>query len=102
VPRPEVATLLLRPGTPQLADPAVRAAVAAAIDRPALIQAGTGSGPSAQLVANALVTPPSAPGYAATMPPTGSPAAPNPAAVTQALTQAGYAKPAGTWVKDGK
>jgi ABC-type transport system substrate-binding protein len=102
VPRPEVATLLLRPGTPQLADPAVRAAVAAAIDRPALIQAGTGGGPSAQLVANALVTAPSLPGYAATMPPAGPPGAPNPAAVTQALTQAGYTKPAGTWVKDGK
>ncbi|HEY0804159.1 MAG TPA: ABC transporter substrate-binding protein, partial [Pseudonocardiaceae bacterium] len=40
VPRGELATVLLRPGSAQLADQATRTAVAAAIDRPALIASG--------------------------------------------------------------
>ena len=93
VPQPELATVLLRPASTDLANPVVRAAVLAALDRNALISAGTGDGPAATPPANDLVLAPSMSGYTATMPATGQAGAPNPTAVVQLLTQAGYLKP---------
>lgn len=101
VPRAELAAVLLRPGTAQLADPVVRAAIAAVIDRNALIATGTGGGPSAQLPADAIVTLPSSPGYTPTLPPGAAPAAPDLAAASHLLTQAGYQNVAGLWSRDG-
>ncbi|WP_234995876.1 ABC transporter family substrate-binding protein [Streptoalloteichus hindustanus] len=102
VPRATVAQVLLRPSSPRLADAKVRAAVAAALDRPALIAAGTGGGPGADLVANAQVLPPSAPAYAATAPAAGVPVRPDPEAVRRLLTEAGYTRTAGTWIRDNQ
>jgi len=93
VAQPELATVLLRPSSTELANPVVRAAVLAALDRNALIAAGTGGGPAAQ-PANDLVLAPSMAGYTATMPATGQAGTPNPTVVSQLLTQAGYTKPA--------
>ncbi|HEX3780498.1 MAG TPA: ABC transporter family substrate-binding protein [Pseudonocardiaceae bacterium] len=93
VAQPQLATVLLRPSSTELANPVVRAAVLAALNRAALISAGTGGGPAAQQVADDLVLAPSMAGYAATMPTTGQAGAPNPTAVNQLLTQAGYTKP---------
>ncbi|GGM43072.1 peptide ABC transporter substrate-binding protein [Longimycelium tulufanense] len=101
VPRPTVVQLLLRPSSSRLADPKVRSAVAAALDRPALIAAGTGNGPSAKLVADAQVLAPSQPGYQPTAP-AGAPAKPNPKATEQLLTEAGYTRDAAGWTKDGQ
>jgi ABC-type transport system substrate-binding protein len=101
VARPEVATVLLRPTSPQLSDQYVRGAVAAAVNRAALIATGTGGGPSSKLVANALVTAPSATGYAATMPANAPGATPQPAAVSSLLAQAGYEQSAGAWTRNG-
>ncbi|MFB9432355.1 ABC transporter family substrate-binding protein [Streptoalloteichus tenebrarius] len=102
VPRATVVQVLLRPSSPRLADPKVRAAVAAALDRPALIAAGTGGGPGADLVADAQVLPPSRPGYTATAPGSGAPTRPDPEAVQRLLTEAGYTKTAGTWIRDNQ
>lgn len=93
VPQSQLATVILRPNSTELANPVVRSAVMAALDRNALISAGTGDGPASQSVANDLVLAPSMPGYAATMPATGQAGTPNPTAVGQLLTQAGYVKP---------
>lgn len=101
VPRPELASVLLRPGSPQLGDQSVRQAVAAAVDRAALIATGTGGGPSAGLTANSLVTAPSQPGYVATMPGNAPGAVPNPAAVPGLLAQAGYVHTPGGWTRAG-
>lgn len=101
VPRAELATVLLRPGSPQLADQATRAAVAAAINRSALIVTGTGNGPSANLTANALVTAPTGTGYTATMPAGAPGATPTPAQVPGLLAQAGYVSSGGVWTRDG-
>jgi ABC-type transport system substrate-binding protein len=102
VPRAELATVLLRPGSPQLADQATRAAVAAAIDRPALIATGTGDGPSTALTANSLVTAPTQAGYVASMP-AGAPGAnPAPAQVPALLAQAGYVSSGGQWTRAGR
>lgn len=101
VARPEVATVLLRPGSPQLSDQSVREAVAAAVNRAALVATGTGGGPSAKLVANALVTAPSANGYVATMPAGAPGATPQPTRVPSLLAQAGYEQTAGTWTRNG-
>jgi ABC-type transport system substrate-binding protein len=101
VPRPETAVVLLRPGAPQLADLSVRDAVAAAVDRSALIAAGTGAGPSAKLTANSLVMAPSQSGYSATMP-SGAPGAkPDLTNVPSLLAQAGYTKTGSTWTRAG-
>ncbi|MCP2165634.1 ABC-type transport system, substrate-binding protein [Goodfellowiella coeruleoviolacea] len=99
VPRPEVAQLLLRPASPRLADVRVRAAVAAALDRDALIAVGTGSGPSAQLRADAQVLLPSRPGYAATLPAGAPPAAPDPARTEQLLGESGFTRQDDTWTR---
>ena len=93
VPQPQLATVILRPNSTELANPVVRAAVLAALDRTALISAGTGDGPAASPPANDLVLAPSMPGYTATMPATGQAGTPNPTTVSQLLTQAGYVKP---------
>ncbi|SDJ32641.1 ABC-type transport system, substrate-binding protein [Actinokineospora alba] len=93
VPRPSVATVLLRPVSPAMADVRVRSAIAAIIDRGALVKAGTGGGPQSALTANAQVLAPGAAGYAATGPNTG----PDPALAERLLTEAGYLKTAGTW-----
>ena len=97
---PRVADLLLRPANGPLVDDNVRAAVAAMIDRNKLVDEGTGGGPSAGLRADSQVLPPSAPGYAATVPANAS--APDPATAEALLKSAGYTKDAGTWRKDGK
>lgn len=102
VPRATVAQVLLRPGSPQLADVRVRTALAAALDRESLIGAGAASGPSAQLRADAQVRAPAQTGYAATMP-VGAPGArQDPAAAQAMLTAAGYQRGATGWTKDGK
>jgi ABC-type transport system substrate-binding protein len=100
VPRPEVVQVLLRPAAPQMADPKVRQAVLAALDREALIAIGTGNGPAAQLRADSQITPPSAPGYVPTIPPG---VVGDPAATIRLLGEAGYARPdGGVWSRDGK
>jgi ABC-type transport system substrate-binding protein len=102
VPRGDLVQLLLRPTSSRLSDARVRGAVAAALDRDALIAAGTGGGPAAGLRADAHVLPPSRPGYAPTIPPGGPPAHPDPATVDRLLTAAGYTKLAGAWMRDGR
>jgi ABC-type transport system substrate-binding protein len=99
---PRVAEVLLRPVSSELSNDNVRAAVAALIDRNKLIDAGTNGGPSTALHADAQVLPPSDPKYKATLPSSGSPAAPDVTKAAQLLTAAGYTKDAGTWRKDGK
>jgi ABC-type transport system substrate-binding protein len=102
VPRPEVVQVLLRPVSAQLADQRVRRALVAALDRDALIVAGSGNGPSAGLRADSLVVPPSATGYTATLPQGAPPARPDPALAEQLLTEAGYTRSAGgQWGRDG-
>lgn len=100
VPRPEVVQVLLRPASAQLADPKVRQAVMAALDRDALIAVGSGNGPSAQLRADSQVVPPSKPGYVPTIPPgTGLDLATS----ARLLGEAGYVRPdGGVWSRDGK
>lgn len=101
VPRSETAVVLLRPSSAQLADQSVRDAVAAAIDRSALITAGTGGGPSAQLVANGLVIPPSQAGYVATMPSNAPGATAQPTRVPALLAQAGFVQSGSSWTRAG-
>ncbi|AHH94296.1 ABC transporter family substrate-binding protein [Kutzneria albida] len=102
VPNPVLVQLLLRPSTPLMANPKIRAAVAAAFDRDSLISLGTGGGPAGQLRADSLVLAPSRPGFVPTIPGGGSPAKPDPAKVEQSLTEAGYAKTGGAWLRDGQ
>ncbi len=101
VPRPETAAVLLRPGSPQLADKTVREAVAAAVNRAALVSTGADGGPSAHLIANALVTAPTQSGYRATMPAGAPGATPDPAHVPALLAQAGYVQSGTSWVRSG-
>ncbi|WP_344884305.1 ABC transporter family substrate-binding protein [Allokutzneria multivorans] len=103
VPRPTVLQLLLRPASARLSDSRVRAAVAAAIDRDALIGVGTGNGPSAQLRADAHVYAPSQRGYKPTMP-QGIPGSGKPdlAAVERLMVEAGYTQQAGAWMRNGQ
>lgn len=102
VPQGNLVQLLLRPASPRFVDTRVRGAVAAAIDRDALISVGTGNGPAAQFRADAHVLPPSRPGYQPTLPPGGPPARPDPATVDRLLGAAGYTKTAGAWMRDGR
>jgi ABC-type transport system substrate-binding protein len=101
VPTGTMAAVLLRPTGTVLADPQVRGAVAAALDRTALIAAGAGGGPSAGYRADSLVVPPSRPGYRPTVP-AGRPAGADPTTVSRLLTQAGYTQSAGLWGRDGQ
>ena len=102
VPRGTVVQLLLRPESPRMADQRVRAAVVAALDRAALVAAGTGGGPSVEYVADAHVLAPSRPGYRSTAPQSGPPAQPDPALTEQLLTEAGYTRTAAGWMRDGQ
>jgi len=95
VPRPAVATLLLRPGG-ALAETAARAAVLAAVDRAALIRVGTGGGAGADRPVDAQVRVPSDPAYTATRPATAGRSA------DTLLTEAGYQKVAGLWTRAGE
>ncbi|WP_091450614.1 ABC transporter family substrate-binding protein [Actinokineospora iranica] len=92
VPRPTVATVLLRPVTSAMSDQRVRAAVAALVDRAAVVRAGTDGGQAGTLPANAQVLAPSAPGYTAT-----APAGPDPALAESLFTEAGYTRVNGSW-----
>ncbi|WP_179775916.1 ABC transporter family substrate-binding protein [Amycolatopsis endophytica] len=97
---PRVAEVLLRPANGALVDDQVREAVSALVDRNKLIDEGAGGGPSAGLRAEAQVLPPSADGYAPTIP--AGYGVPDPAKAESLLTGAGYVKEAGIWRKDGK
>ena len=99
VPKPVVVQVLLRPSSPRLSDPTLRAAVFAAIDRDALVSIGSGGGPSASLRADSLVLAPSRPGYRPSIP--AGVGTPDAGAVTQLMTQLGYTKTDGAWLKGG-
>ena len=101
VPTGLIASVLLRPTNTVLADPNVRAAVVAALDRDALIAAGTGGGPAQSFRADALVMPPSRTGYRSSLP-AGRPSGADPATVSRLLTQAGYTETGGLWSRDGQ
>lgn len=100
VARPATMQVLLRPNSPRLADVKVRNAVASALDRRALIDVGSGGGPADQLHAHAQVLAPSEPGYRPTEPAGSS--TPDPARVERLLSEAGYQRSAGAWVRDGR
>ncbi|MBB5153431.1 ABC transporter family substrate-binding protein [Saccharopolyspora phatthalungensis] len=100
VPRPATMEVLLRQDSRALADVKVRQAVLAALDRPALIEAGTGGGPAEQLQAHAQVLAPSERGYTPTEP--GLPNQPDPAQVERLLNEAGYQRSGGAWLRDGR
>lgn len=102
VPRPVLASVLLRPASQVLDDQQVRTAVAAALDRPALIATGVASGPSASLRADSAVLAPSAPGYQATAPVAGVPVEPDPDTVRRSLTEAGYTRGGAGWERAGQ
>jgi ABC-type transport system substrate-binding protein len=100
VPRPATMEVLLRQDSRALADVKVRQAVLASLDRPALIDAGTGGGPAEQLQAHAQVLAPSERGYTPTEP--GLPNRPEPAQVERLLREAGYQRSGGAWLRDGR
>jgi ABC-type transport system substrate-binding protein len=102
VPQPVLVSVLLRPASPVLSDQRVRTAVAAVLDRPALIATGVASGPSAALRADSEVLAPSAPGYHATAPATGIPVAPAPQTARWLLTDAGYTRAPAGWERAGR
>jgi ABC-type transport system substrate-binding protein len=101
VARPTVVSLVLRPIGPDLSAEGVRRAIAALLDREALITTGTANGPAAKLPANAQVLAPEAPGYAPTMPAT-SPGRPDRDLATLLLSDAGYAKIDGIWTRNDR
>lgn len=99
--RPEIVELLLRPVGGVLADDTVRAAVAALIDRNALIDGSTAGGPSADLRVDALGLAPGESGYTPTAPE--GMGVPDPARAAALLRAAGYARTGDTWTSaDGK
>lgn len=103
VAQPYVVDVVLRPVGPALADDKVREAVAALIDRNALIDEGAQGGDSAKLRASAQVLPPSAPEYAHTIPGAGPPLERNTKRAYKLLAEAGYEREAGSWVdEDGR
>jgi ABC-type transport system substrate-binding protein len=102
VPQPALVSVLLRPASPVLSDQRVRTAVAAALDRPALIATGVASGPSAALRADSEVLAPSTPAYHATAPATGIPMRPDPATTRRLLTDAGYTRGEAGWERAGQ
>lgn len=100
VPRATVVQLLLRPATDPLSDERVRAAVAAALDRKALITAGTRQA-LGSLRADALVFAPSQRDYRPTMPARAPIATGGLSMVRSKLGAAGYALNGGVWTRDG-
>jgi ABC-type transport system substrate-binding protein len=100
VAQPYVVDVVLRPVGPALADDKVRRAVAALLDRNALIAEGTRGGDSAELRASAQVLPPSSPEYAHTIPGAGPPLERNAKRAHKLLTEAGYKREAGSWVDE--
>ncbi|RJQ71488.1 ABC transporter family substrate-binding protein [Pseudonocardiaceae bacterium YIM PH 21723] len=101
VPAPVTAQLLLRPASPQLTDVRVRNAIAALLDRNALINVGTEGNLANAVKADAQFLAPKQPGYGPTIP-AGPPATPDPAHAAGLLTEAGYQQVAGVWTKAGK
>lgn len=99
VDRPFVVEVLLRPSRGPLADDDVRAAVAALLDRPALIAIGTGGGPSSTRHADAQVLAPSEPSYRPTLPESRS--VPDPERAAKLLEGAGYTRGADGWESAG-
>jgi ABC-type transport system substrate-binding protein len=102
VPQPVLVSVLLRPASRLLSDQRMRTAVAAVLDRPALIATGVASGPSSVLQADSQVLAPSAPGYHPTAPATGVPVAPDPDTARRLLTAAGYTREAAGWERAGQ
>jgi ABC-type transport system substrate-binding protein len=102
VPQPSVAHAVLRPVAAPLDEEPVRSALAAALDRAALIATGAASGPSAELVANAQVLAPTQPGYEPTAPESGPPVEPDVGMVIELLTDAGYARVPQGWERGGE
>jgi ABC-type transport system substrate-binding protein len=102
VPQPVLVSVLIRPASRVLSDQRMRTAVAAVLDRPALIATGVGSGPSAALRADSAVLAPSAPGFRAAAPAAGVPVAPDPDLARRLLTEAGYTRGAAGWQRAGR
>ncbi|GAA2332264.1 ABC transporter family substrate-binding protein [Saccharopolyspora halophila] len=100
VPRPATMEVLLRQDSRALSEGKVRQAVLAALDRRALIDAGTGGGPGEQLPAHAQVLAPTDPAYKPTEP-AGMPDVPDPAEVQRLLTEVGYQRSGDSWMRDG-
>jgi ABC-type transport system substrate-binding protein len=102
VPQPALVSVLLRPASAVLSDQRVRTAVAAALDRSALIATGVASGPSAALRADSQVVAPSTPAYHPTGPATDIPMRPDPATTRRLLTDAGYTRGQEVWERAGQ
>ncbi len=103
VPEPQLVQLGLRSDAGPLADVRVRRAVAAALDRDALIADGTDAGPASDLRADAFSVAPSDPGYRSTMPADSPARAPDPERVRRELTAAGWTRgDDGRWSRDGR
>jgi ABC-type transport system substrate-binding protein len=101
VPEPMLVCVLLRPASRVLNDQRVRTAVAALLDRRALIATGVASGPSAALRAGSVLLAPSSPGYVATAPSRGVPVRPDPDIARRLLLEAGYEPTPGGWQRAG-
>lgn len=98
VPRPFVAEVQLRPASRPLSDEDVRAAVAALIDRAAVVRA---AGVPQAKAADAQVLAPSDRGYVPSVPP--DRLAPNPARAAELLRKAGYTRGRDGWMSpDGE
>jgi ABC-type transport system substrate-binding protein len=106
VPQPVLVSVLLRPASAVLSDQRMRTAVAAALDRPALIATGVASGPSAALRADSEVLAPSTPAYHGTdrtaEPARDIPMRPDPATTRRLLTDAGYTRGQTGWERAGQ
>jgi ABC-type transport system substrate-binding protein len=102
LPEPVAAELLLRPASPVLSDPRLRAAVAAALDVTDLVKLGSGSGPGAALPAKARTLLPSESGYVPTIT-DGLPAMrANQDEVAALLAVADYEKIGTQWLRAGR
>jgi ABC-type transport system substrate-binding protein len=106
VPQPVLVSVLLRPASAVLSDQRMRTAVAAALDRPALIATGVASGPSAALRADSEVLAPSTPAYhgadRTAGPARDIPMRPDPATTRRLLTDAGYTRGQAGWERAGQ